>query len=49
MRKSCTKLDLAPIENLTNKRVTLFKRKRGILKKAIELSVLCGLNVTILL
>lgn len=33
------------IQNKTNRRTTLWKRKRGILKKAIELATMCEQEV----
>ena len=33
------------IENLASRKVTFCKRKKGLLKKAIELSVLCDLSI----
>ena len=36
-----------PITDKLRKKVTLSKRKRGLFKKAIELSILCELDVFI--
>ena len=33
------------IHNVAKRKVTSSKRKRGLLKKAIELSVMCGLDI----
>ena len=33
------------IQNPTKRRVTSSKRKRGLIKKAIELSEMCGLDI----
>ena len=44
-----TKLNLKKIEELQNLRVTYCKRKRGLIKKAIELSVLCDVNISLLI
>ena len=41
------KLVLKPIEDPSRKKVTISKRKKGIFKKAIELSVLCNLDIFI--
>ena len=37
------------IENENNRKVTLCKRKRGLMKKMIELSVLCDLKIFMLI
>ena len=39
--------ELKQIENETNRYVTFCKRKRGLLKKAIELSRLCDQHIYI--
>lgn len=36
-----------PIKDNLRKKVTLSKRKRGLFKKAIELSILCGIDLFI--
>jgi MADS-box transcription factor len=42
MRK---KLVLKPIEDANRKKVTLSKRKKGIFRKLIELSILCDIDI----
>jgi hypothetical protein len=49
MVKNRTNLVLKQIEDLNHQRVTYCKRKRGIIKKAIELSVLCDVNICLLI
>ena len=46
-KKKLEKIKL--IENSSQRKVTLCKRKKGLLKKAIELSVLCDLDMMILM
>lgn len=43
MRKRIDKI--RKIENLSHRKVTYCKRKKGLLKKAIELSLLCDLKM----
>ncbi|XP_044494472.1 agamous-like MADS-box protein MADS1 [Mangifera indica] len=43
------KVTLERIENTTNRQVTFSKRKNGILKKAYELSVLCDVEIAVLI
>ena len=42
-------IDLKLIPNTYLRGVTLSKRKRGLLKKAIEIAVLCDLNICLLI
>ncbi|PWA84584.1 transcription factor CAULIFLOWER [Artemisia annua] len=42
------KVELKRIENPTNRQVTFSKRRDGLLKKAIELSILCDAEVALL-
>ncbi|KAI7737365.1 hypothetical protein M8C21_000454 [Ambrosia artemisiifolia] len=43
------KLQIKKIENATNRQVTFSKRRNGIIKKAYELSVLCDVDVALIL
>ncbi|KAJ8747975.1 hypothetical protein K2173_012948 [Erythroxylum novogranatense] len=43
------KLQIKRIENTTNRQVTFSKRRSGIIKKAYELSVLCDVDVALLM
>jgi hypothetical protein len=43
------KIKIEKIEDSKNRQVTFNKRKVGLLKKAIELSVLCGCEVSVLI
>ncbi|CAN0924904.1 Agamous-like MADS-box protein AGL14 [Linum grandiflorum] len=40
---------MRPIEDKSTHQVTFAKRKRGLLKKARELSVLCGIEVAVVI
>ena len=40
---------IARIENDNTRKVTLCKRKKGLLKKMIELSILCDLKIFMLI
>ncbi|CAN1273534.1 Agamous-like MADS-box protein AGL13 [Linum perenne] len=40
---------MRPIEDKSTRQVTFSKRKRGLLKKAQELSVLCGVEVAVVI
>lgn len=43
-----TKVELKGlIENANSRRITYSKRKRALIKKAIELSVMCDTNISI--
>ncbi|KAI3686510.1 hypothetical protein L1987_80189 [Smallanthus sonchifolius] len=43
------KLKIKRLENISNRQVTFSKRRNGILKKAKELSVLCDIDIILLL
>ncbi|KAL8216216.1 hypothetical protein R6Q57_023053 [Mikania cordata] len=43
------KLQIKKIENTTNRQVTFSKRRNGIIKKAYELSVLCDVDVALIM
>ncbi|CAO2184079.1 unnamed protein product [Urochloa humidicola] len=43
------KLPIRRIENTTNRQVTFSKRRNGLIKKAYELSVLCDIDVALLM
>ncbi|CAN1273533.1 Agamous-like MADS-box protein AGL31 [Linum perenne] len=43
------KVEMRPIEDKSTRQVTFSKRKRGLLKKAQELSVLCGVEVAVVI
>ncbi|XP_011627581.1 agamous-like MADS-box protein AGL104 [Amborella trichopoda] len=43
------KLPIEKIENKTNRQVSYSKRRNGLLKKAYELSVLCDINIAIII
>nr|ADC79700.1 APETALA3-like protein [Pachysandra terminalis] len=43
------KIEIKRIENTTNRQVTYSKRRNGIFKKALELSVLCDAKVSIIM
>lgn len=43
------KIEIKRIENKTNRGVTYSKRRKGLLKKAYELSVLCDTDVALLM
>ena len=49
MRKSLANSRLEKIEDDANRKITYCKRKRGLLKKVIELSVLCDLKICLLI
>ncbi|CAI0457780.1 unnamed protein product [Linum tenue] len=42
------KVEMRPIEDKSTRQVTFSKRKRGLLKKARELSVLCDVEVAVI-
>lgn len=42
------KMELKRIESSTSRRVTFSKRRNGLLKKAFELSVLCDVEVGVI-
>ncbi|KAG7035596.1 MADS-box protein AGL42, partial [Cucurbita argyrosperma subsp. argyrosperma] len=43
------KVEMKRIENATNRQVTFSKRRNGLLKKAYELSVLCDVEVSVMI
>ncbi|EJT51879.1 hypothetical protein A1Q1_06876 [Trichosporon asahii var. asahii CBS 2479] len=43
------KIEIKPLTDERNRNVTFLKRKAGLMKKAYELSVLCGANVSLLI
>ncbi|CAA7396270.1 unnamed protein product [Spirodela intermedia] len=43
------KVQLKRIENTTNRQITFSKRRNGLLKKACELSILCEVEVGLLI
>jgi len=42
------KLEIKKIENPTNRQVTYSKRRNGLIKKAYELSVLCDIDLALI-
>jgi hypothetical protein len=42
------KISITPISNERARQSTFAKRKKGLFKKAMELSILCGVEVTLL-
>ncbi|KAL8141088.1 hypothetical protein V2J09_007109 [Rumex salicifolius] len=43
------KLQIKKIENITNRQVTFSKRRNGLIKKAYELSVLCDVDLALIM
>lgn len=43
------KIQIKKIENATNRQVTYSKRRKGLFKKARELSVLCDASVSVIM
>nr|AIZ95376.1 MADS30 [Erycina pusilla]AIZ95377.1 MADS31 [Erycina pusilla] len=43
------KLQIKRIENKTNMQVTFSKRRNGLIKKAYELSVLCDVDIALIM
>ncbi|XP_077216991.1 agamous-like MADS-box protein AGL104 isoform X2 [Tasmannia lanceolata] len=43
------KLQIKKIENITNRQVTFSKRRNGLIKKAYELSILCDIDVALIM
>ncbi|PKI73869.1 hypothetical protein CRG98_005739 [Punica granatum] len=43
------KLPVKRIENTTNRQVTFSKRRNGLIKKAYELSVLCDIDIALIM
>lgn len=43
------KLEIKRIENPTNRQVTFSKRRNGLIKKAYELSILCDIDIAVIM
>ncbi|RHN56053.1 putative transcription factor MADS-type1 family [Medicago truncatula] len=43
------KLEIKRIENTTNRQVTFSKRRNGLIKKAYELSILCDIDIALIM
>jgi hypothetical protein len=43
------KLEIKRIENNTNRQVTFSKRRNGLIKKAYELSILCDIDIALIM
>lgn len=43
------KVEIKKIENVTSRQVTFSKRRNGLIKKAYELSVLCDVDLALIL
>nr|QWX93760.1 MADS-box protein 21 [Cunninghamia lanceolata] len=43
------KIEIKRIENAVNRQLTFLKRKRGLLKKAQELAILCGADIALII
>ncbi|WOG98969.1 hypothetical protein DCAR_0418315 [Daucus carota subsp. sativus] len=43
------KREIKKIENVTSRQITFSKRRRGLVKKAHELSVLCDVDVALII
>lgn len=43
------KLQIKRIENNTNRQVTFSKRRNGLIKKAYELSILCDIDIALIM
>ncbi|XP_020536926.1 agamous-like MADS-box protein AGL104 isoform X2 [Jatropha curcas] len=43
------KLEIKRIENITNRQVTFSKRRNGLIKKAYELSILCDIDIALIM
>ncbi|KAF3796909.1 Agamous-like MADS-box protein [Nymphaea thermarum] len=43
------KLQIKKIENSTNRQVTFSKRRNGLIKKAYELSILCDIDIALIM
>jgi len=43
------KLEIKKIENTVNRQVTYSKRRNGLIKKAYELSILCDIDIALIM
>lgn len=43
------KLEIKRIENPVNRQVTFSKRRNGLIKKAYELSILCDIDIAVIM
>lgn len=43
------KLEIKRIDNNTNRQVTFSKRRNGLIKKAYELSILCDIDIALIM
>ena len=49
MEKKKPNMSVQYIDNKVSRNVTFCKRKRGLIKKAMEISILCGQEVSLIL